>query len=484
MTTYFYRDGNGSTVSYTWPLPVEPMQHHNTAAYMNASSGQFTSTQPFNAARGWEWRPAAPMFVYYAPFSNLEEMASAGTSERNATEDGASSNHQAQGMVASSLDLSLVRWGVQSNGTVPMTRDSSRSQAYPDLDPIRRYHTMHSLLAWIEPARLQNAIYGPAIDIVEDRSAHVFARQVPKKMLVLFLGRHNVNKYLRTTEREDNDVWKSAPVTQELRLPYNYANHIGVKLVVAWMDRACRGRYEDRLRSIRVPKNLFAALSLSRALTTFRLHRDAAEVDSFIAAHHYRRPLYPDEIVSIWRCLPRDDRFVYRMIEDLRKNRAAHQVGSEAALPDAERVLEFLDENPELKARVDDENLNNSDCYRPSFGTEWCVRAANRTQQMMADMCIPSMQSSGHEIALLNQFARQHENQASDLGQTRRQFQAHDQPHKKNITMGNWKPNDPPAAWPKFEKGFVLKITEAKDSPEDPSKADSAHDHDNPKSQW
>jgi hypothetical protein len=120
--------------------------------------------------------------------------------------------------------------------------------------------------------------------------------------------------------------------------------------------------------AIRVPKNLFAAISLARTLDLLGLHRDACRVDNIIATTHFRRPIYPDELASIWNCLPKDSKYIYGTIKMLGDRLRREEQSNVKAF--SEGVLEILKDNPELEARVQDPEINKR--YEPVFGREWC----------------------------------------------------------------------------------------------------------------
>ncbi|KAJ4289691.1 hypothetical protein N0V90_011020 [Kalmusia sp. IMI 367209] len=486
MTTYFYHNPDGSVTGYMGPvfLPV-PYSHPNTNDVYIPPSYRMSGL-PSYLAHSSTWQSTLAPVVPSSgiiDYRNTRQAASTGSNDAWHETDGGSLPEEAQDIMnGSHVCYSMsgnIYYGIQASGSWSVARCRSMFHEYPDTDQIRNYLTLHTLLPWIQPERLRNAIEGPTLDILEEGTLHKFAVAVPKKMLVLFCGRKVIKKFLRTTAREDDENWTGDPVTQELRIPPGFANHIGVKIMVAWMNRACRGQYKNKMKPVRVPKNTFAALSLSMAFTTFALHRDAARVDNFIADHHYKRPLFPDEIISIWNCLPKDSKYTYRMIENLRKQLVAYEDGNNKALPDAKKVVEFLENDPSLKARVDDKEFNNSERFLPFFGTDWCVKAAIYTQQLMAGLVssktedqvtAPPRVHSGHQTS----------QKANGHSQSRHYSQPRPQLRKHAVALSDWKPKAPPAAWPQFDKTYVLKIVEAKDKLQDfPSeKIDSAHNED------
>ncbi|KAJ4348703.1 uncharacterized protein N0V89_010081 [Didymosphaeria variabile] len=465
MTTYFYRNPDGS--EYIRVLP-------NVAPVYFA-----TALVPGSALEShWQRMGAQPTFPNNMIDHGPDDYSIALDDEWHETDDGYYSDSAEKPLGGGYFDSPTSGgspFGMMSLGLPLMPQYGGDMLEYPNLELIRDHHSLRSLLPYIQPARFQNSLFGPTLDIVEEGTDHKFAAAVPKKMLALFCGRKMLNRFLRTLEREDNEKWVGGPVGQELRFPRHHVNHIGVKIVIAWMHRACRTPKEE-MKQIRIPKNLFAALSLARALTAFGLHSDANRVDMFIANHHYQRPMYPNEIFSIWNCLPKDSKYIYRMIADLRKKRCEYESGNTNALKDAEKVLAFLEEHPELKARLDDKDYNDREEHRPFFGTEWCQRAALQTQQMLAG----SENMKDGETLMSGEW---HGKSARPQlrGKTRRsgrprndQDKGRPQPRKPMTSLKNHEPKIAPAAWPQFEKVVVLKIVDAHEKA--PGDADEATD--------
>lgn len=341
MTTYYlYHENNNVTSWPVEPLPCTPYNH-------SFSSHADVYGQPprcaTNIRQNWSEVGWGKESDHYS-----ENLRYAGRSDLGRSDSGSST---------------LVDYPTPSNDL-----------PYPDTEKIRMFHDLHSLLPYIQPERLNNALNGSQVNIVEEGTEAVFAYKVPKKMLVLFCGRPAIQKFLRTLEREDNVNWRGGPRKQELRLPRGVANCIGVRIVVAWMRRACYREHRGTMRPVTAPSNLFAAICLSRALEAFGLFRDSTRIDNAIVHTHLRRPLLLDEIKSIWTCLPKDSRYTYRMVQDLTEEIRFYEAGDKRALPHADQILEFLQQQPELERRVHDPEANNK--FRPVFGTEWCKRVA------------------------------------------------------------------------------------------------------------
>jgi hypothetical protein len=212
------------------------------------------------------------------------------------------------------------------------------------------------------------------VDIIEQDTGFALAYQVPKKMLVLFLGRKVVNKFIRTIHREDDENWKGAPTSQEMNLPKGVASQASMKILVAWMFRACQYQTMGTMKQIRIPRNTFAACSLARTMELFELHKDALRVDHYIAATHFARPIFAGELETLWNCLGKGSRYVYAAIYVVGRRLRAFDAGStgQDSLGIDADMLAMLKEHPDLEARVRDPKLNEQ--HRPYFSTQWIKR--------------------------------------------------------------------------------------------------------------
>lgn len=356
---------------------------------------------------------------------------------------------------------------VNANNTYYSGSEANPLHQYPDLDLIRNHHSLYSILSFIEPSRLHNALSGPFLNIVEEETARTFAIGISKKMMVLFCGRKMINKFLRTLEPEDNTTWKGGSMKQELRFPPGYTNRIGMKILIAWMVRACRQEL-SKTKHLRVPKSLFAAISLSRALTALGLHRDANWVDQCVASNHYMRPMYIDDIVSIWNCLPKDSKYTYRMVEELRKKMYEYSTGNKNALLEADRVFAFLEEQPDFKTRIENNDQNICEEHRSGFGTDCCVRAASKTQKKLTTTVGPEYDDGVAAEATGGDTCNDHGNLDKyriDLGDREKgtkkvNSHTHTQNRKQMVPLSDWQRQDSPSAWPEFDKSVVLRIAD------------------------
>ena len=256
-----------------------------------------------------------------------------------------------------------------SLGYAGWAAQSGQYRPYPDPEDIRHQHTLYSLLPYIQPERKVNALNGPTIDIIEQDTRICFAYAVPKKLLVLFLGRKIVTKFMRTVEREDNVNWRGAAVRQELCLPRGQASKISVRILIAWMIRACQRGTMGDMRAIQMPENVFAMCSLAQTMALLGLHKDALRLDVFISQRFSVQPIFASELETLWNCLGPGNRYVYAAIKIVGERLKAHEAGSKKALARPEEIVALLERNSVLSARVGDSDLNER--HRPNFGTEW-----------------------------------------------------------------------------------------------------------------
>jgi len=413
MATFYNYNKDGSVTGYLAeyvPAYVNPYStYYRNAVYappqhMQAYNSPHYYGFPMNICQNWPGPVVANGSHIYPPTmlplasSTQEVQERDSDSERTGSDELYDENDDDDGYQSEEL----LDAGYGSNeSTYDSCRSSLHAQPslepgaarfYPDVDNVRKLHDMHSLLDHIQPDRLHSALYGPAVDVVEDGTNKILAYQVPKKMLILMCGRPAIAKYLRTLERADAAEGYGDPLQQELRIPHGTASHVGFKIVLAWMKRACYPKYTSTMEPIRVPKNLFAAISLARTLDLLGLHRDACRVDKIIANNHFKRPIYRDELASMWKCLPKDNKYLYGIVNKLRHRLDKIEQGRAKPLP--EGVLEFLEENPELDARVGDPEVN--DQYQPFFGREWCqyvspTEESKQTRRGMSATCHVNM---------------------------------------------------------------------------------------------
>jgi hypothetical protein len=179
---------------------------------------------------------------------------------------------------------------------------------YPNPEEVRHLHTLQSLLAQIDPERRVNAGNGPTLDIVEAETGIVFAREVPKKMLVLFFGRSKVKQFLETIDVQIDERFRDHQRIQKLCIPPRVASVAAFKIILSWMLRASHLEHISDIRQFLVPHNTFSACTLAQTLELFGLHKDARRCDMTIANQHFVRPISAAELETLWNCLGPNNR--------------------------------------------------------------------------------------------------------------------------------------------------------------------------------
>lgn len=266
--------------------------------------------------------------------------------------------------------------GYQSGLSYESHANGSAQRWYPDPEAIRHLHALHSLLPHISPERKLNALSGPKIDVIDGTTSQVLYSAAPKKLLVLFLGREVINKFIRTFAREDSKAWRGLPTEQKLVLPSRATSAAALKILISWMARACSFATMHDMKPLRIPNNLFVACSLATTLEMFRLYRDAYRLDVAITQQLLsRRPIFAVEIETIWICLGENDKYVYACIRALSQRMSEPGVGDDLQGL-AERV-------PALYARLSSFELN--ELYRPKFGREWFERMDDWSNDISQD---------------------------------------------------------------------------------------------------
>lgn len=256
------------------------------------------------------------------------------------------------------------------NGYVGQTPQNKQYRPCPDPEDIRHLHTLHSLLSWIHPERRMRALEGAAVDIIEQDTGTVLAHNIPKKLLVLFLGRDVVTKFIMTVGIRDDEHSGIRHRIQKLFIPRGISSKSAMRVLLSWMSRASRIPNVGHITQFKVPHSLFAACTLAQTLTLFGLHKDALRVDHTIAAENFKRPIFADELEALWNCLGPDNRYTYTTIRIVGERLRSYETGASKRFPSHQEMLDMLEQRPELKALVRD--LRHNEIHRPLFSTEWC----------------------------------------------------------------------------------------------------------------
>ena len=268
---------------------------------------------------------------------------------------------------------------------------------YPDIEPIRKFHDLHSLAQKIGHARLVESLKAPFIDIVESETEHVFAKQVPKTMLFLFCGRAVIYRYLKDIKTDDDQKPSDGESRQALYMPPKTFGHAGFSLMLTWMMGACRKMKLHNMSTLSVPRNLFTAISLARALSTFGLYHDAFRVDKTISGYFYRK-LWFFEVRSIWNGLSRDDKYTHRLVTELRERLdKVEKAGENDVLGGIDNIRKFIDREEDLASRIADPKVN--DQYKPSWCGEWIGDVPTTAHDEGTEVPMPEPQAHGQENA-------------------------------------------------------------------------------------
>jgi hypothetical protein len=378
MATFYYYDKDGTVATSNLDPAAQMFTRGLPEAYPHVQEGDAVGAYLAQRQMNYPAQPASYAHQYQDATYQSYPQSFSGNPNPSPADQGYWSNddHETSGYTGSSENspraytntIGYAGWASRSGVIYP----------YPDPESIRHLHTLHSLLSNIQPERKINSLQGPVVDIVEQDSGVIFAYQVPKKLLVLFLGRRTVNKFIRTVHREDDVNWKGVPVCQELNLPRGHCSKAAVRILVSWMLRACRYETMGTMKQIRIPKSTFVACSLTETMTLFGLHKDALRVDKFIALTHFIRPIFAVELETLWNCLGEQSRYVYAAIRTVGRRLHVHESGHEGPVPGIDSdMYAMLEYYPEMKARVRNQDLNQE--YLPQFGTEWFQRFQTNT---------------------------------------------------------------------------------------------------------
>jgi hypothetical protein len=231
--------------------------------------------------------------------------------------------------------------------------DQSHTSPGQMVDDFRRGKSLYQIYQMTNPYQLTDAIRRkrPLVDFVEEGSERVLLRDVPKKMLEIFLGPQVLSEFICALEVDAS----GEPIREEIRVPQFSTSHIALKIMVAWMLRACRQR--KGLREMAVPENLFAAITLARTLRLFGRDVDAWAADYIIMGWHYRRSLSVAQLKPVWNFLPKDSRHISQVLEVLKFQLYAYSITENpAAFPQFEALRYYVLTNPDLRRRVYGDN--------------------------------------------------------------------------------------------------------------------------------
>ncbi|KAH7089964.1 concanavalin A-like lectin/glucanase domain-containing protein, partial [Paraphoma chrysanthemicola] len=356
MTTYFHYDQAGNVYSSGMPISGPPStcvpQASEDKQCLNDPVGAYLARRSALAAAYSGWQANPPVVSEGGERYTDDRQSMAFTTGNSIGPDRSLHNDYM-------CESDMINTASQHDHVPDLTTPADATY-YPDLNEIRRQNTLQSLLLFIPPDRIRNAFQGPRLDIVEAGTDVVFATRVPKRMLVLYLGREVVNKFLRTIEREDNEDWSGPPTVQILRIPQGLGSAAAFKILFSWMFRACAFRSVHDVREFKVPQNTYSACTLAQVLGLFKLQHDARRVEYAIMNTHFKRPILAKDLEVLWNCLGENNRFVCAMINAIRMRRS-FDLGEGTLLAFCKEAHEMLETYPALKARLFDSNLIEGD---------------------------------------------------------------------------------------------------------------------------
>ncbi|KAF2826483.1 hypothetical protein CC86DRAFT_417666 [Ophiobolus disseminans] len=385
MTVYYHYDDNGYLQSTSMDEPLVQGSHgHPDVSYYIERGNKFGA---FFAQRNMAYPAHATSRAYSHATTNENPKWEQPSNAYSGLPDASIRHQSAEEEDDSYYSYSQGgRFSVCENtiGYLGFGAHSGQPTPYPNPEDIRHFHTLHSILPYLQPERKLNSLDGQLMDIVEQDTGTILAYLVSKKLLVLFLGRKMVTKYIRTLEREENEgsegskKCRGKPVVQVLSIPRDVGSRAAFSVLVSWMIRACQYQTMGQMRQFRVPQNTLVACTLAQVLNFFGLHKDALRVDHAISNEHFERPIFPVELEALWNCLGEENRYVYAAIKMVGQRLQVYEIGSTQQHPMWEEMVQLLKEYPPLNDRVRDLELNES--HRPSFGTDWCNHLGGGSQ--------------------------------------------------------------------------------------------------------
>lgn len=380
MTTYYHYSGEGVIATSMMDSGTHPAvirREHYSTELRGDLAGAYIGSRPTMSPTYVTYevpnRPKETTVQEYRQEDGFEMSLQRFEQDQGPSEHADSQSYTGSPYPDYASTIGYVGWAIRSGFQHP----------YPDPENIRHFHTLLSLLPCVQPERKLNALSGPTMDIIEQDTGTTLAFSVPKKLLVLFLGRQIVRKFIMTIERKDNKKWRGPAILQVLGLPRGRSSRVAMRILVSWMVRACQYHTMGTMKSIQIPKITFAACTLAQTMSLLGLHKDAYRVDVHISQNHFARPIFAVELETLWNCLGEGNRYVYAALKVVGKRVRAYENGGNEGFKGMEEMLSFLESNPNVRARVCDNELNEQ--YRPVFGTDWMKGLGNDNMSNVPD---------------------------------------------------------------------------------------------------
>ncbi|OAK99472.1 hypothetical protein IQ06DRAFT_349061 [Phaeosphaeriaceae sp. SRC1lsM3a] len=249
---------------------------------------------------------------------------------------------------------------------------------YPNPDRVRHLHTLYSLLPHLYPMSRFQSLSGPRLDIVEEGTGHVLYRDVAKKMLVLFLGRKTIDRYLVTRFG-----------VLQLVIPQGTSSNSAWSILMSWMRRATLPSYQYDMEQFKIPHNTFAACTLAQTLSILGLYKDAYRVDMTIAEQHFVRPVYGVELEALWKNLGPKNRYTRAAIKAVKQQLDENSVVRRIPWLYGD-IMKLVELHPEMKAAIldndsEDRRINpvaEKDMVREQSDTSTTAKLSDRAKKL------------------------------------------------------------------------------------------------------
>ncbi|KAF2734212.1 hypothetical protein EJ04DRAFT_523906 [Polyplosphaeria fusca] len=190
---------------------------------------------------------------------------------------------------------------------------------------------------------MRDLLRGTKIDIICTETGDLFLKLVSKQMLIHFLGMPTVATYLLT--RTDG--------SQALTVSAKHCDYIGLKLVIAWMQRACRlpGQTTE-LKVHPTGDSILVACSIARALRVFGCLDDLTRIEQSISHYYFDRSLRLEEIEELWCVLPHDCIYNKMLVANVRSTLTDITPDHEISDADFNELVNFVMGDSELRGLV------------------------------------------------------------------------------------------------------------------------------------
>ncbi|KAH7411587.1 hypothetical protein DE146DRAFT_640802 [Phaeosphaeria sp. MPI-PUGE-AT-0046c] len=221
---------------------------------------------------------------------------------------------------------------------------------YLNPDKVRHLYSLYDLLPLIDPMRRFNHHNSQMLDIIEEGTGKVLYYAVPKRLLLLFLGRNTVYRLLVSPYP------RHSPSLQQLVMPRGRSSKPAWTILISWMKRATQETYACDLKQLKVPHNILAACTLAQTLYFVGLHKDAYRVDMTIARDHFVRPMYAAELEPLWINLGPENRYTRAAMITAKQQLDENSFVRRKMPWMCDDIMKLLEVHPGMKATVLDKD--------------------------------------------------------------------------------------------------------------------------------